>query len=106
LPLRNLFVAQLVEQLTLNQWVAGSSPAEETKKSTTYRDICKWFLFYARFTPEFDEIFGVFSSSIIQEMENLRGQNQQKFIFRSVRFFGGADRRKRLPLNFETAPRH
>ena len=30
LPPGNLFVAQLVEQLTLNQWVAGSSPAEET----------------------------------------------------------------------------
>jgi hypothetical protein len=26
----HLFVAQLVEQLTLNQWVRGSSPREET----------------------------------------------------------------------------
>ena len=26
------FVAQLVEQLTLNQWAVGSSPTEVTKK--------------------------------------------------------------------------
>ena len=25
-----VFVAQLVEQLTLNQWVVGSNPAEDT----------------------------------------------------------------------------
>ena len=28
-----VFVAQLVEQLTLNQWVQGSSPCEDTKRS-------------------------------------------------------------------------
>lgn len=28
---RNLSVAQLVEQLTLNQWVTGSNPVGETK---------------------------------------------------------------------------
>ena len=27
----NVFLAQLVEQLTLNQWVQGSSPWEDTK---------------------------------------------------------------------------
>ena len=27
----NLSVAQLVEQLTLNQWVTGSNPVRETK---------------------------------------------------------------------------
>ncbi len=27
-----VFVAQLVEQLTLNQWVRGSSPREDTKQ--------------------------------------------------------------------------
>ena len=27
-----VFVAQLVEQLTLNQWVRGSSPREDTKE--------------------------------------------------------------------------
>ena len=31
-PVKNDFVAQLVEQLTLNQWVEGSSPSEVTKK--------------------------------------------------------------------------
>jgi hypothetical protein len=30
----NLFVAQLVEQLTLNQWVPGSNPGEETPNDT------------------------------------------------------------------------
>ncbi len=29
----NLSVAQLVEQLTLNQWVTGSNPVGETKKN-------------------------------------------------------------------------
>ena|GEM_PF-2565885 len=27
---KNVFVAQLVEQLTLNQWVQGSSPCKDT----------------------------------------------------------------------------
>ena len=27
----HVFLAQLVEQLTLNQWVEGSSPSEDTK---------------------------------------------------------------------------
>jgi hypothetical protein len=29
----NLSVAQLVEQLTLNQWVTGSNPVRETRKT-------------------------------------------------------------------------
>ena len=29
----NLSVAQLVEQLTLNQWVTGSNPVRETTKT-------------------------------------------------------------------------
>ena len=29
---KQVFLAQLVEQLTLNQWVQGSSPWEDTKK--------------------------------------------------------------------------
>ena len=29
----HVFLAQLVEQLTLNQWVQGSSPWEDTKTS-------------------------------------------------------------------------
>ena len=28
----HVFLAQLVEQLTLNQWVEGSSPSEDTKR--------------------------------------------------------------------------
>ena len=28
---KHVFLAQLVEQLTLNQWVQGSSPWEDTK---------------------------------------------------------------------------
>ena len=30
-----VFLAQLVEQLTLNQWVQGSSPWEDTKDKST-----------------------------------------------------------------------
>ena len=32
---KQVFLAQLVEQLTLNQWVQGSSPWEDTKKEKT-----------------------------------------------------------------------
>ena len=39
---QNDFVAQLVEQLTLNQWVEGSSPSEVTKQSATYA-MHRWF---------------------------------------------------------------
>ena len=31
LKTKQVFLAQLVEQLTLNQWVQGSSPWEDTK---------------------------------------------------------------------------
>ena len=35
LKLNQVFLAQLVEQLTLNQWVQGSSPWEDTKDIQT-----------------------------------------------------------------------
>ena len=37
-------MAQLVEQLTLNQWVEGSSPSERTIKDLQVQ-ACKSFLF-------------------------------------------------------------
>jgi hypothetical protein len=37
LPAQKLFVAQLVEQLTLNQRVVGSSPTEETAEGQNIR---------------------------------------------------------------------
>ena len=36
-------VAQLVEQMTLNHWVEGSSPSGVTKKSQTY--VCDFFIY-------------------------------------------------------------
>jgi hypothetical protein len=36
LPPDTLSVAQLVEQLTLNQWVPGSNPGGETKKKSMH----------------------------------------------------------------------
>ena len=39
LPHQNLSVAQLVEQLTLNQWVVGSNPTGETENETLTRII-------------------------------------------------------------------
>ncbi len=39
LPHQNLSVAQLVEQLTLNQWVVGSNPTGETSKIKHLHDI-------------------------------------------------------------------
>ena len=42
----NDFVAQLVEQLTLNQWVEGSSPSEvTTRNGKTLRIKCSQRLF-------------------------------------------------------------
>ena len=32
--MKHVFLAQLVEQLTLNQWVQGSSPWEDTKDTS------------------------------------------------------------------------
>ncbi len=44
----HVFLAQLVEQLTLNQWVKGSSPLEDTTKKQS-RTILVAF-FFAFFT--------------------------------------------------------
>ncbi len=46
------FVAQLVEQLTLNQWVVGSSPTEVTKLGHKKRDLQKQISFFIY--PELD----------------------------------------------------
>ena len=40
---REVSLAQLVEQLTLNQWVEGSSPSGDTNKKDAKRHL---FLFY------------------------------------------------------------
>ena len=40
----NLSVAQLVEQLTLNQWVRGSSPRGETKKKSIHESVWTFFI--------------------------------------------------------------
>ena len=39
----HVFLAQLVEQLTLNQWVQGSSPWEDTKTSVR---VSFFYVFY------------------------------------------------------------
>ena len=41
----NLSVAQLVEQLTLNQWVTGSNPVQETQNQTLIHYLYRCFLF-------------------------------------------------------------
>ena len=43
--INQVFLAQLVEQLTLNQWVQGSSPWEDTKrhKKTSIRVSFFWY---------------------------------------------------------------
>ena len=40
---KQVFLAQLVEQLTLNQWVQGSSPWEDTKKHKGHLNGCPFF---------------------------------------------------------------
>ena len=39
----SVFVAQLVEQLTLNQWVQGSSPCEDTKNEALTSNVARVF---------------------------------------------------------------
>lgn len=47
---KNDSVAQLVEQLTLNQWVEGSSPSGVTSKSSTYKGfLCRCFFISQQF---------------------------------------------------------
>ena len=43
--LPNLSVAQLVEQLTLNQWVTGSNPVRETLLNADYQAFQRWKAF-------------------------------------------------------------
>ena len=38
---KNVSLAQLVEQLTLNQWVEGSSPSGDTKDDPINREVCR-----------------------------------------------------------------
>ncbi len=47
-------IAQLVEQLTLNQWVQGSSPCASTKIKTTVR-WCFYFVAQYGREPWFDK---------------------------------------------------
>ena len=45
-------VAQLVEQLTLNQWVQGSSPCASTNKYSGHNGrffVCEKYVFFPRF---------------------------------------------------------
>ena len=51
-------VAQLVEQLTVNQLVAGSSPARGAKKKSSYKTL-KLFLQIEIFKKLLNLIFGV-----------------------------------------------
>jgi hypothetical protein len=44
-------LAQLVEQLTLNQWVVGSNPTGPTKKTKGFQGISKT-------TPHFRQAYG------------------------------------------------
>ena len=43
----HVFLAQLVEQLTLNQWVQGSSPWEDTKRHPL--GCLFWYILFALF---------------------------------------------------------
>ena len=45
----HVFLAQLVEQLTLNQWVKGSSPLEDTTKKQSRTILVAFFAFFTFF---------------------------------------------------------
>ena len=47
----HVFLAQLVEQLTLNQWVQGSSPWEDTKRHPIG---CLFFVCFRKYIKIFD----------------------------------------------------
>ena len=49
LKTNQVFLAQLVEQLTLNQWVQGSSPWEDTQKKTSNLDVFFLCAIFIRF---------------------------------------------------------
>ena len=55
-----VFVAQLVEQMTLNHWVQGSSPCEDTGNNHKERKTKKKLLNINRF----QEFFYFYSTSI------------------------------------------
>ena len=60
----NDFLAQLVEQLTLNQWVEGSSPSGDTNKKDAKRHL---FLFYRlSANRSASSIWSIFPTSIIR----------------------------------------
>ena len=42
------FVAQLVEQLTLNQWAEGSSPSEVTENKPPTFFLCLFFYYLSK----------------------------------------------------------
>ena len=52
-PVLEVFVAQLVEQMTLNHWVQGSSPCEDTteKKRVTLNCVTLFFMFMQFYNP-------------------------------------------------------
>ena len=57
-------LAQLVEQLTLNQWVEGSSPSGDTNKKDAKRHL---FLFYKlSANRSASSIWSIFPTSIIR----------------------------------------
>ena len=57
-------LAQLVEQLTLNQWVEGSSPSGDTNKKDAKRHL---FLFYRlSANRSASSIWSIFPTSIIR----------------------------------------
>ena len=50
--MRDALLAQLVEQLTLNQWVQGSSPCASTNKYSGHNGrffVCEKYVFFPRF---------------------------------------------------------
>ena len=49
LPPEIVFVAQLVEQLTLNQWVQGSNPCEDTESEPSNK-VVRFFILSVMFT--------------------------------------------------------
>ena len=67
-------VAQLVEQLTLNQWVEGSSPSGYTEIRTIHKELSLFFLINLPKNNHSQCVF--FHSTLKQPSSNLQARKQ------------------------------
>ena len=74
----NAFVAQVVEQLTLNQWVEGSTPSERTIKNKGLQiETCKPFFVFPVSPVRVKDVHNCFSYNPL--LNNIKSWLNEKF---------------------------